>query len=60
VTPLVELHWREADDHERRGGRTTRRPRPTPSYTTLRDVTRVCVAHRTPPVEDDIEFGNDS
>ena len=39
VTPLVELHWREADDHERRGGRTTNRLRPTPSYTTLRDVT---------------------
>jgi hypothetical protein len=40
VTPFVELHWREADDHERRGGRTTTRHRPTPSYTTLRDVTK--------------------
>src|SRR5262249_17765261 len=35
-----QLHWREADDHERHGGRTPNRPRPTPSYTTLRDVTR--------------------
>src|SRR5262249_3124923 len=34
-----QLHWREADDHERHGGRTPSRPRPTPSYTTLRDVT---------------------
>jgi hypothetical protein len=39
VTPLVELHWREADDHERRGGRTITRLGPTRSYTTLWDVT---------------------
>src|SRR6266536_2452519 len=37
--PFVELHWREADDHERRGGRTTLQLRPTLSYTTLGDVT---------------------
>jgi RimJ/RimL family protein N-acetyltransferase len=39
VTPLVDLHWREADDHERRGGRTTHRLHPTPSHTTLWDAT---------------------
>jgi hypothetical protein len=39
VAPFVELHWREADDHERHGGRTLARLRPMRSYTTLRDVT---------------------
>jgi hypothetical protein len=34
VTPPIELHWREADDHQRRDGGTTLPLRPTRSYTT--------------------------